>query len=111
MVGVLHVGTSSRDVFQAMLDGECGGDPAAIVAAKGLTQITDTGEIEAVRTRWWRAFDFAWGLHIMDLSEREDTSHPVLIGFAALSLVGALIGCVLMFRRRRARPTATLPAA
>jgi hypothetical protein len=64
----------------------------------------DTGEIEAVRTRWWRAFDFAWGLHIMDLSEREDTSHPVLIGFAALSLTGALIGCVLMFRRRRARP-------
>jgi hypothetical protein len=66
----------------------------------------DTGNIEAVRTRWWRAFDFAWGLHIMDLSEREDTSHPVLIIFAALSLTGALIGCVLMFRRRRARVTA-----
>lgn len=63
----------------------------------------DTGAIEAVRTRWWRWFDFAWGLHIMDLSEREDTSHPVLIIFAALSLTGALIGCVLMFRRRRAR--------
>lgn len=65
----------------------------------------DTGEIEAIRTRWWRAFDLAWGLHIMDLSEREDTSHPVLILFAALSLTGALIGCVLMFRRRRARPS------
>lgn len=64
----------------------------------------DTGEIEAVRTRWWRAFDLAWGLHIMDLSEREDNSHPVLILFAALSLSGAIIGCVLMFRRRRARP-------
>lgn len=63
----------------------------------------DTGRIEAVRTRWWRAFDFAWGLHIMDLSEREDTSHPILIIFAAISLVGALIGCVLMFRRRKAR--------
>lgn len=61
----------------------------------------DTGEIEAVRTRWWRWFDLAWGLHIMDLSEREDTSHPALILFAALSLAGALIGCVLMFRRRR----------
>lgn len=66
----------------------------------------DTGAIEAVRTRWWRAFDLAWGLHIMDLSEREDTSHPVLIIFAALSLTGALIGCVLMFRRRKARPSA-----
>ena len=63
----------------------------------------DTGEIEAVRTRWWRAFDLAWGLHIMDLSEREDTSHPVLILFAAMGLTGAVIGCVLMFRRRKAR--------
>lgn len=63
----------------------------------------DTGAIEAVRTRWWRAFDFAWGLHIMDLSEREDTSHPVLIIFAALGITGAVIGCVLMFRRRKAR--------
>jgi hypothetical protein len=61
----------------------------------------DTGEIEAVRTRWWRAFDFAWGLHIMDISEREDSSHPILILFAALSLVGALMGLVLMFRQRR----------
>jgi hypothetical protein len=64
----------------------------------------DTGEVEAVRTRWWRGFDLAWGLHIMDLSEREDTSHPVLIIFAAISLTGALVGCVLMFRRRKARP-------
>lgn len=70
----------------------------------------DTGEIEAVRTRWWRAFDLAWGLHIMDLSAREDTSHPLLILFAALSLTGATIGCVLMFRRRKARPSVP-PAA
>ena len=63
----------------------------------------ETGEVEAVRTRWWRWFDFAWGLHIMDISEREDTSHPILILFAALGLTGALIGCVLMFRRRKAR--------
>lgn len=69
----------------------------------------DTGEIEAVRTRWWRAYDLAWGLHIMDLSGREDTSHPVLILFAALSLTGALIGCVLMFRRRKARPATPRP--
>ncbi|MEL6487304.1 MAG: hypothetical protein AAFQ13_09185 [Pseudomonadota bacterium] len=66
----------------------------------------DTGRIEAVRTRWWRWFDFAWGLHIMDLSEREDNSHPILIGFASLSLIGALIGCMLMFRQRKARKKA-----
>lgn len=63
----------------------------------------DTGEIEAVRTRWWRWFDFAWGVHIMDKSEREDTSHPILILFAAFSLSGALLGCVLMFRRRKTK--------
>ena len=63
----------------------------------------ETGQIEAVRTRWWRGFDFMWGLHIMDLSEREDTSHPILILFAALGLLGSLLGSVLMFRRRKAR--------
>ncbi|MFU7529604.1 PepSY domain-containing protein [Qipengyuania sp. ASV99] len=61
----------------------------------------DTAEVEAVRTRWWRWFDFMWGLHIMDLSEREDTNHPILILFAALSLTGATMGSVLMFRRRK----------
>ncbi|MDZ4307763.1 PepSY domain-containing protein [Allopontixanthobacter sp.] len=66
----------------------------------------DTGQIEAVRTRWWRLFDFMWGLHIMDLQTREDTSHPILILFAALGLIGALLGTMLMFRRRKARPRA-----
>ena len=63
----------------------------------------DTGEIEAVRTRWWRWFDFMWGLHILDPQDREDTSHPVLIIFAALGTIGALFGVILMFRRRKAR--------
>jgi len=63
----------------------------------------DTGQIEAVRTRWWRGFDFMWGLHIMDLRTREDTSHPILILFAALGVIGALLGCILMFRCRKAK--------
>jgi len=62
-----------------------------------------SGKIEAVRTRWWRGFDLAWGFHIMDLRTREDTSHPILIIFAALSLLGAMLGCILMFRRRGSR--------
>lgn len=62
-----------------------------------------SADIEAVRTRWWRTFDVMWGLHIMDLKTREDTSHPVLILFAALSAVGALLGCIAMFRRRKPR--------
>ncbi|MEO6040876.1 MAG: hypothetical protein ABIP41_03155 [Croceibacterium sp.] len=65
-----------------------------------------TGEVLAFRTRWWRVYDVMWGLHIMDLQTREDTSHPVLIVFAALAAVGAAIGCTLLFRRRKARPKA-----
>lgn len=63
----------------------------------------DTGQIEAVRTRWWRVFDFFWGLHIMDLQTRENTHHPLLIGFAALALVSSVLGTILLFRRRKAR--------
>lgn len=63
----------------------------------------DSGEIAAVRTRWWRVFDFFWGLHIMDLQTREDTHHPLLIGFAALALISSILGVTLLFRRRKAR--------
>lgn len=66
---------------------------------------TETGKIEAVRTDWWRTFDFVWGLHIMDLQTREDTSHPILILFAALGVLGSAMGVALMFRRRKARVT------
>ncbi|RDC60256.1 hypothetical protein HME9302_01457 [Alteripontixanthobacter maritimus] len=64
----------------------------------------DTAQVEAVRTRWWRIFDTMWGLHIMDLNERENTSHPILIISALLAVIGALLGCILMFRRRKAGP-------
>lgn len=66
----------------------------------------DSGRIEAVRTRWWRIYDFFWGLHIMDLQTREDTHNPFIVGFAALAIVFAALGCVLLFRRRKARPRA-----
>ena len=61
-----------------------------------------SGEIEAVRTRWWRFYDFFWGLHIMDPVEREDTSHPLLWLFSVVALGSSLLGTVLLFRRRRA---------
>ncbi|MGX7895711.1 PepSY domain-containing protein [Tsuneonella sp. HG222] len=65
---------------------------------------SQTGEVLAVRTRWWRIYDLMWGLHIMDLETREDPHHPIIIVFAVLSTLGALLGCILMFRRRKARP-------
>jgi PepSY-associated TM region len=79
--------------------------PAWQVALEDGTNVyvgQNSGKIEAVRTRWWRWFDFMWGLHILDPQTREDTSHPLLIGLAGLSVIGALLGCVLLFRRRRA---------
>ncbi|MEJ6595225.1 PepSY domain-containing protein [Parasphingorhabdus sp.] len=61
----------------------------------------DSGELIAVRTKFWRAFDFMWGLHIMDLQTREDTSHPILIGSAAIALLGSILGFAMLFTRRR----------
>jgi len=61
-----------------------------------------TGELLALRTRWWRIYDFMWGLHIMDLQTRQDFNHPILIIFAGLGILGSVLGCVLMFRRRKA---------
>ncbi len=64
----------------------------------------DSGAIVATRTRWWRFYDWMWGLHIMDLGGREDMHHPTLIAFAAISLVTVLLALVLLplsIRRRR----------
>ncbi|WP_231726040.1 MULTISPECIES: PepSY domain-containing protein [unclassified Sphingomonas] len=69
----------------------------------------DSGEVLAVRSAQWRWFDLMWGLHIMDLQGRENSSHPLLIGFAALGLAGSLLGTALMFRRRRAAPRPISP--
>ena len=62
----------------------------------------DSGEIEALRTPFWRLYDFMWGLHIMDPGGREDFHHPLIIGFAALALISAILGTALLFRRRKA---------
>ncbi len=52
LIGRIHDGTISnkiaREVFSAMWAGEHGGDPDAIIEAKGLKQITDTGAIAAM---------------------------------------------------------------
>jgi hypothetical protein len=55
-----------------------------------------SGEIVAKRTRWWRFYDFMWGLHIMDLQGREETSNPWIVTFAALSLGMVLLALTLL---------------
>lgn len=54
-----------------------------------------TGEVTAVRTANWRVFDFFWMLHIMDYSERQDFSHPLITTVAALGGIIILTGFVL----------------
>ncbi len=64
----------------------------------------DTGAILALRSEQWRWYDWMWGLHIMDLGGREATHHALLIAFAAIALVGTIVGLVLLplaSRRRR----------
>jgi len=45
-----------------------------------------TAEIKAVRTGLWRTFDFMWGLHIMDWSNRENFNSWWIKTVAALSV-------------------------
>jgi len=61
----------------------------------------DTGEVLALRTRFWRAFDFMWGLHIMDPMGRENTSHFLLWLLGAAAMITSVFGTTLLFRRRR----------
>lgn len=61
----------------------------------------DTGEVLALRTGYWRAYDFMWGLHIMDPMGRENTSHFLLWLTASAALLMSLLGSTLLFRRRR----------
>ncbi len=63
----------------------------------------ENGEVLALRTRFWRAYDLMWGIHIMDLQTREDTSNPFLWVFGGLALVSTLFGATLLFRRRKTR--------
>ncbi|NSX06077.1 Asp-tRNA(Asn)/Glu-tRNA(Gln) amidotransferase subunit GatB [Cupriavidus gilardii] len=46
--GTVSNNTAKRDVFPAMWAGECDGDADAIIAAKGLKQMSDTGALEAI---------------------------------------------------------------
>jgi hypothetical protein len=54
-----------------------------------------TGDIMAIRTTLWRAWDFLWSLHIMDYRERDDFSHWLIRIFAALSVLTVVSGITL----------------
>ena len=67
-----------------------------------------SGQIVATRTRWWRFYDFMWGLHIMDPGTREDTHNPWVIGFGLIAFALSVIGAILLpmtIKRKRGRLT------
>ena len=55
-----------------------------------------SGEVVARRTRFWRLYDFMWGLHIMDLQGRNETNNPWVVSFSLLALVMTLMALVLL---------------
>ena len=55
-----------------------------------------SGEVVARRTRFWRVYDFMWGLHIMDLQGRKQTHNPWVVTFSLLTLVMVLMALVLL---------------
>ncbi len=116
---VTHNGTEYRGALPAWrVDFDDG-------AARSLYVAADSGAVTARRSTLWRAYDFLWGLHIMDWRGHEDFNHPLLIAATMLALVTVVAGIVLLpsrlgytawRRRRRARinaprtPTAAPPA-
>jgi uncharacterized iron-regulated membrane protein len=61
-----------------------------------------TGEVVTHRNDVWRLFDFFWRLHIMAYAngdDGDDFNHPILISFAALALLSALAGLLLLILR------------
>lgn len=55
-----------------------------------------SGAIVARRTRFWRIYDWMWGLHIMDIQGRSDAHNPWVISFTLLSVVMVLMALVLL---------------
>lgn len=72
----------------------------------------DTGAVTARRSTLWRAYDFLWGLHIMDWRGHEDFNSWLLVIATLLATIMTLAGIVLLpsrlgltrrLRRRKAR--------
>jgi len=58
-----------------------------------------TGDVKAVRTGLWRTFDFMWGLHIMDWSNRENFNSWWIKMTASLAIIFFLSGVCLAVLR------------
>lgn len=70
-----------------------------------------TGRVSARRSALWRAYDFLWGLHIMDWTARENFNHWPIVIMSVLALVTAITGIGLLVIRfwPRLSPTVNSP--
>ena len=62
-----------------------------------------SGVVRARRSSMWRVFDFFWRLHVMDYDDGADFNHPLLIISAALGVMVAIAGLIILFFRMRRR--------
>ena len=57
-----------------------------------------TGEVTAIRSDSWRIWDFLWGAHFIDYSERENINNFLIKILSILALISSLSGIVLFFK-------------
>ncbi len=56
----------------------------------------DSGQVTARRSTLWRAYDFLWGLHIMDWRGHEDFNSWLLVIATLFATVMSLAGIILL---------------
>jgi len=58
-----------------------------------------TGDIAAIRSDSWRAWDLIWALHIMDYQDRDNINNILLKIFSVLALISSITGIILFFKK------------
>src|SRR6056300_79598 len=58
-----------------------------------------TGDIAAIRSDSWRAWDLLWALHIMDYQDRDNINNILLKIFSVLALISSITGIMLFFKK------------
>ena len=56
-----------------------------------------SGKIVAIRSDYWRVWDFLWGAHIIDYKERDNINNILLKIYSVLALFSSLSGIALFF--------------
>jgi hypothetical protein len=58
-----------------------------------------TGDIAAIRSDSWRAWDLLWALHIMDYQDRDNINNFAIKIFSILALISSITGIILFFKK------------